>query len=202
MAATGASSDALMKMCKDLNAQYLVSGAISTFRVDERSAEAFGVQQRVVSTRVTLDLRVVDAGTGEITYQASPRKVVTLKIPEGVTQITDIYNWDDTLRTAIEESAKEMVDQLAKNTGAVADVPEQIEVQVESDPAGADIIIDNDFVGNTPAKLKIAKGRHTVKIERQGYQSWEKSIMATEGMKIAPHLEKTPSAPAPEKKTP
>jgi curli biogenesis system outer membrane secretion channel CsgG len=184
-----------IKVYRECNAQYLVSGAISNFRVDERAAEAYGVQRRVVNTRVTLDLRVVDVTTGEIAYQASPKKVVTLQIPEGVTQITDIYDWESTLRSAIGESAKEMVPHMARGTGAVADAPEQVEIQVESTPVGADIIIDNDFVGNTPAKVKVAKGRHTLKIERQGYQGWEKSIMADAGMKIAPHLE--PTVPVP-----
>ncbi len=196
---SGSSPDALMKLCRELNAQYLISGAISNFRIDERTAEAYGVLRRLVNTRVTMDLRAVDVASGEVAYQASPKKVVTLQIPEGVSQITDIYDWEAALRTAIEESAKDMVAQIARGTGAsTVDVPEQVEIQVESSPDGADIIVDNDFVGNTPSKVKVAKGRHTLKIERQGYQGWEKSIIANDGMKVAPHLEKTPIPPKPE----
>jgi hypothetical protein len=90
-----------------------------------------------------------------------------------------------------------MVLQLAKGTGASTAGLEQVEVSINSEPAGADIDIDGDFAGNTPAKLTIDKGRHTLRISRQGYQLWEKSIMATPGLAINPHLEKTPPAPAP-----
>ena len=196
VALTTGGVDALMKTCKDLKAKYLVTGAISNFRVDERSTEAYGVTRKLVSTRVSLDLRVVDVETGEVVFQSSPRKIVELQIPEGVTQITDIYDWESVLRTAIEQASGDLINGLAKGIGGNAAVAEIVTIHVESTPSGADILVDGDFVGNTPADIKIAKSKHALRIEKQSYQSWERNISAIDGMKVAPTLEKV-SAPPP-----
>lgn len=195
--ATAASSSGdFMKLCRELNAQFLVTGAISNFRVDKREAVAYGVKRRLFATRITLDLRVTDVATGELAYQASPQKTVTTQVPAGVTEMTDINDWEAILRAVIAEASDEMVSQIARRTGAIVANAEEIELDVSSKPEGADIMIDGDFVGNTPSKILTTKGRHKMQIELQGYQTWERNINASQGMKVAPVLEKIPVAPA------
>lgn len=196
-AMTSVGTEALMKLCKELNAQYLVTGALSSFRVDERKATAYGVQRHLVSTRISMDLRAVDVPTGEVVYHASPRKTVNIQIPEGVSQVTDIYDWEAVLRNAIEEASKEMILQMAKVTGASLEGLETVTIHVGSSPEGADIIMDGDFVGNTPSDVTIEKGRHVLRVERQGYQPWERRINAVNGFKASAILEKSPPPPEP-----
>jgi len=197
VALTTGGVDALMKTCKDLKAKYLVTGAISNFRVDERASTAYGVSRKLVSTRVSLDMRAVDVETSEVVYQASPRKTVDIQVPEGVTQITDIYDWESVLRTAIEQASDDLINGLSKGIGGTATASEVVAVHVESTPAGADVLVDGDFVGNTPADIKVAKSKHVLRIEKQGYQGWERNISAVDGMKVAPTLEKVPAPPTP-----
>lgn len=54
-------------------------------------------------------------------------------------------------------------------------------VTINSTPAGADILIDAKFVGNTPSILSIAPGEHTVAIEKSGFKTWQRT------MAVAPH---------------
>ena len=47
---------------------------------------------------------------------------------------------------------------------------------VASAPDGADVLVDGNFVGNTPANLKLPAGRHTVTVAANGYQQWSKEL--------------------------
>jgi len=49
-------------------------------------------------------------------------------------------------------------------------------VTVSSAPDGADVYVDDNFVGNSPAVLKLSPGKHTVKVSQDGYKAWTKDI--------------------------
>jgi hypothetical protein len=49
-------------------------------------------------------------------------------------------------------------------------------VTVNSAPDGADVYVDDNFVGNAPSVLKLSTGKHTVKVSQDGYKAWTKDI--------------------------
>jgi hypothetical protein len=49
-------------------------------------------------------------------------------------------------------------------------------VTINSSPLGADILIDNKFVGNTPSSLQLAAGEHTIAIEKAGFKTWQRTM--------------------------
>jgi PEGA domain/PDZ domain len=49
-------------------------------------------------------------------------------------------------------------------------------VSVGSSPAGADILVDDEFVGNTPSSVNIPAGKHVVTVRKSGYQDWVRSM--------------------------
>lgn len=49
-------------------------------------------------------------------------------------------------------------------------------VNVSSNPTGADVLVDGDFVGNSPASLKLAPGKHAITVKMTGYKDWSKEI--------------------------
>jgi len=49
-------------------------------------------------------------------------------------------------------------------------------VTVSSLPDGADIYVDDNFVGNAPATFKLSPGKHTVKVSQDGYNGWTKEL--------------------------
>jgi hypothetical protein len=57
-------------------------------------------------------------------------------------------------------------------------------VNVSSNPAGADVFADGDFVGNSPAVLKLAPGKHTVAVKLPGYTDWSKEITVQSGSEV------------------
>lgn len=54
-------------------------------------------------------------------------------------------------------------------------------VAIGSTPAGADIEVDGEFLGHTPAKVPLAVGEHTVTITRQGYKPWQRKLQVLHG---------------------
>lgn len=57
-------------------------------------------------------------------------------------------------------------------------------INVASNPAGGDVLVDGDFVGNCPASLKLAPGKHTVTVKYSGYKDWSREITVQSGSDV------------------
>ena len=57
-------------------------------------------------------------------------------------------------------------------------------VKVTSQPEGADIWVDSALVGNAPAQLKLAPGKHRILVLKEGYRNWEKVITVMAGLEL------------------
>jgi hypothetical protein len=65
-------------------------------------------------------------------------------------------------------------------------------VALQSDPANADIYLDSQLVGSTPANLQIPAGDHQLILKLAGYQDWTRQVHFLPGSSItfAPKLTK------------
>jgi hypothetical protein len=65
-------------------------------------------------------------------------------------------------------------------------------VEVKSTPDGAEITVDDKFMGNTPSSLRLSVGDHKIKLEKSGFKTWERTLTvgAGETATVAPALEK------------
>lgn len=68
--------------------------------------------------------------------------------------------------------------------GSIELASRKSEVTFHSTPAGADIYVDGNFVGNTPSTISLATGLHTIYIQQWGYQAWQRVLTVTAGGKI------------------
>jgi len=73
-------------------------------------------------------------------------------------------------------------------------IPEQESVAIDfaSEPSGADIYIDGNFLGNTPSTLRVAAGRHRIELRLSGYRTWSQSMPVDPGShpRVSKTLEK------------
>jgi hypothetical protein len=70
-----------------------------------------------------------------------------------------------------------------KNDQAVA-------ISITSSPAGAEIVFDGNFVGNTPETLKVLPGDHLVVLRKHGFKAWERKLrVAGEIVNVTADLE-------------
>ncbi|MGA9672258.1 MAG: PEGA domain-containing protein, partial [Terracidiphilus sp.] len=59
--------------------------------------------------------------------------------------------------------------------------PAQASLAIDSTPPGADIEIDNAFVGNTPSTVSVAPGSHQITVKKKGFADWSKTLNVTGG---------------------
>jgi hypothetical protein len=66
-------------------------------------------------------------------------------------------------------------------------------IALVSTPAGAEVSVDDAFIGNAPAKLKLKAGKHTIKVTMAGYKDWsrEMTVMSGSEVNLTATLEKT-----------
>jgi hypothetical protein len=57
-------------------------------------------------------------------------------------------------------------------------------VNVTSNPDGADVYVDGQFVGNCPAVLKLKPGKHTVSVNLSGHRDWSREITVESGSEV------------------
>jgi hypothetical protein len=55
---------------------------------------------------------------------------------------------------------------------------------VNSDPQGADIYVDDKFVGNTPSTLELTQGNHAMRVEASGYEPWVRELQVGAGNEV------------------
>lgn len=79
-----------------------------------------------------------------------------------------------------------------------------VNVELASNPAGANAFVDNSLVGRTPVIARLAPGPHKVRLELNGYQPWERDFVVQDGVsKLAadlfpvPNLTKETQKPTP-----
>lgn len=75
-----------------------------------------------------------------------------------------------------------------------APTDDEVSVAVSSTPSGAEIYVDGAFVGSAPSTLKLAAGKHTVRLAEAGYKDWTREIAVTAGsnLTLSASMEKSP----------
>ena len=69
----------------------------------------------------------------------------------------------------------------------------QTVLAVVSTPAGADIEVDGNFIGNTPSSVNLTSGSHQVVVKKKGFVDWNKTLNVTGGsISLNAELEQAP----------
>jgi PEGA domain len=114
-----------------------------------------------------------------------------ITIPKG-TEITAYINGDIPL------DPKKFVTQTAISTEPVAATVQQTAnaaatqdgkgldaalstVDIKSTPDGAEITVDDKFMGSTPSSLRLAVGNHKIKLGKSGFKAWERTMTVSAG---------------------
>ncbi len=78
------------------------------------------------------------------------------------------------------------------NSGAAAKVetasaaskpapPPDPQFDIWSNPVGADIFVDGNYVGKTPYSLSVAQGEHTITLRKKDFGVWTRRVLASTG---------------------
>jgi hypothetical protein len=114
-----------------------------------------------------------------------------ITIPQG-TEVTAFVQGDMHLNMA------NFVDTPAASTQpqahAAQAAPVQASLAIDSTPAGADVELDDAFVGNTPSTVSVAPGSHKITVKKKGFLEWTKTLSVTGGtVHLNADLEQVPA---------
>jgi hypothetical protein len=54
-------------------------------------------------------------------------------------------------------------------------------VAISSTPEGAEISVDQNFIGNTPSSTNLGPGKHVISVKKTGFRDWEREIVVSGG---------------------
>jgi hypothetical protein len=57
-------------------------------------------------------------------------------------------------------------------------------VNVQAADEACEIFVDGAFVGNTPARVKLADGAHVVEVKKAGFKDYRKQIKISAGSEL------------------
>jgi hypothetical protein len=65
-------------------------------------------------------------------------------------------------------------------------------ISLTSMPDAAEVYVDDAFIGNTPATLRLSPGKHTIRVSQSGYKAWTKdlSVLASSEVSLKAALDK------------
>ena len=69
--------------------------------------------------------------------------------------------------------------------------PEKGVIHLATTPPGAGIFVDERFVGQTPARLRLAPGPHTIRLSLDGFKDWSQELDVLEGSEVTLQIDLT-----------
>jgi hypothetical protein len=108
-----------------------------------------------------------------------------VKIPKG-TEVTAYVSGNIPIDPEKYAAAQSLLTETTSNNSVGL-----VSVVIKSEPEGADITINGEFVGNTPSTVYVKSGENTIVVTKQGFKRWEKFIrvMAGSTITLSPTLE-------------
>ncbi|MFW6163783.1 MAG: PEGA domain-containing protein [Planctomycetota bacterium] len=64
-----------------------------------------------------------------------------------------------------------------------------VQITIASSPAGADVFVDGEHLGKSPAEATVARGQHEVRIVLEDYEPWRGTIDTAQLTRLSPTLE-------------
>lgn len=73
------------------------------------------------------------------------------------------------------------------------DATAKVFVEITSEPSGAEIFVNDVFVGSTPSKIPLTQGENKISVVRTGFNKWERTVKTEIGSSLTLNaiLEKT-----------
>lgn len=171
-----------------LETDFLVFASLVSLGENRTSVQAYGTTQEATTTTLRLALRVLAGDTGAQIF--GDVIVVSEKIAQNAfvqTAADDLLN--DLLDRGATELAARVADRRAKIAAAAPAEPALAGVTVTASAPGAAVEVDGVVIGTAPGTFRIRPGVHEVRVTKEGYATWEKSVAFADGMELNVPLE-------------
>ena len=121
-------------------------------------------------------IAVFNQQTGDAVFSRSTRSLGNA-VKDSCSAI--FHDWSR--HEAVGASNREMEESGSAQPLDVSATSGKTRLQLNSNPAGADIEIDGAFVGQTPSILHLTPGEHQVVVRKNGYGAWQRKVKIVGG---------------------
>lgn len=171
-----------------LDADFLVAASLVSLGENKMTVQAYGTAQEATTTTLRLALRVLAGDTGAQVFGDG------IAVSEKIAQNAFVQmDPGDLLNTLLDRGATELAARVADSreriAAAVPAEPTLASVQVTASESGAAVEVDGVVIGTAPGTFRIRPGVHEVRVTKEGYATWEKSVAFADGMELNVPLE-------------
>ena len=185
----GASQEAsALRVAQMMGADMLVFASLVSLGENKTSVNAYGLTQESVVTTLRVALRVLESDLGSQVYGD------TITVSEKIAQTANLQvQAGDLVNTLLDRGAAELAGRvqgsLAKIEAARLAEPALASVTMTTSAEGAAVEVDGVVMGTAPGIFRIRPGVHEVRVTKEGYATWEKSVAFADGMALNVPLE-------------
>lgn len=171
---------AALRTAQLMDADFLVFASLVSLGENQMTVQAYGLTQQQQITTLRVALRVLDGTLGTQLYGD------TVAVSEKVLQNSNMQvQLGDLVNTLLDRGAEELAgrvkSQVARIEAAKAEAPALASVTINSSAAGAAVELYGVVIGTAPGVFQIRPGVHEIRVTREGYATWEKSIALADG---------------------
>lgn len=130
--------------------------------------------------------------TGDNGQVLTGARVLLDGVDLGVSPLTDVEVAPGSYSLQVQQpryldfsSTVDVAGRLQQQSVDVVMAPAWAEVSFNTLPAGADIIVNGEVLGVTPARLELLQGAHDITLKRSGYKAWQDDLQVTAGADVS-----------------
>lgn len=171
---------------KLLGADYLATGAITSFDVHTETFRGYGVTTTQLVASLSGVLQIIDVTTGAIEV-ALP---FTSEHEENISANQRI-NRGNYVSPLLEKALSKAMPRIVEHFGrGFSNSTESIyaidiaTVYVYSDPGGARVYVNHRLYGRTPIEIDLSKGTYTFEVVHSDYRAWARELTIFDGLRI------------------
>lgn len=177
-----------LRLAQLMGADYLVFASLVSLGENQVQFQGYGVEQTTSATTLRVALRVLEGGAGAQLYGD------TIAVSDTVAQNARLQvEAGDQVNALLDRGAVELAGRvsgsLAKIAAAKPAAPAAANVTVTATAEGATIEVDGVAVGSAPGAFQLCPGVHRMRVAKEGYATWEKSVNVFDGQTLNVALE-------------
>ncbi len=180
--------DSAFRLGKVLGANTVVLGSIRSIEQERKQFKGYGVDTENIVVTGKINIRAIELETMEILRSRTFEAEVTYRGSNfGRQESSDVAR--DVIDAVMEKVAEDE-EFIQSIVGSASDAAaEKVEIEIASTPPGADVMIEGEYVGNTPLKIALPVGEALeITLSLSGYEEWTRKMKPRDGMSVAPTL--------------
>lgn len=201
-----------LRLAQNMGVDYMILASITTFGKDSQLLRRpdLGIDRKITTFKLRTTYKILDASIGDSISAGNILSTQKIQEAEGVREETDLLN--DLLSDAAKKISAEL--KAKGGTEAIADarkqegaanfiiscsmqdlsVPEVVKDEAGNytltgnryklEPISVTVELDGVVIGTAPGNLTAAPGLHKMRLSREGFEDWERTINIREGQQL------------------